>query len=161
MKKSATYIMVTVVGILIPTLLAIGSFLGFPNDPQLGGCFWIFISIKCLVDTIFENSVSVDKESNTIMDNKPAYMIFFDSPEEVDDFTDYCMDKFDGFGKLLLSDINRYFGLTVYSEDKEIGWTYEQKPLIKTQPSKLNDGDKYMFTVEFPKWRTFANHDAK
>ena len=161
MKKSATYIMVTAVGLLIPTLLAIGSFLGFPNDPQLGGCFWLLIVIKYLVDIFFEDRVPGEKKDESILDNKPAYMLFFDSAEEVDNFTDYCMDKFDGFGKLLLSDIHEYFGLTVYSEDKEIGWIYDQKPHIITRPSKTNDGSKYLFTVEFPKWRVFTGNDTK
>ena len=63
MKKSATYIMVTVVGLLIPALLAIGSFLGFPNDPQLGGCFWILIVIKGVVDLLFkDDDIPVTKD---------------------------------------------------------------------------------------------------
>lgn len=161
MKKSATYIMVTAVGLLIPTLLAIGSFLGFPNDPQLGGCFWIMIVIKYLIDIFFEDHVPDEKQDESILDNKPAYMLFFNNAEEVNNFTNYCMDRFDGFGKLLLSDINRYFGLTVHSEDKEIGWTYEQKPHIITKPTKTNDGSKYLFTVEFPKWRIFTGNDTK
>lgn len=155
MKKSATYIMVTVVGLLIPALLAIGSFLGFPNDPQLGGCFWILIVIKGVVDLLFkDDDIPVTKDPDPV-DYKPAYMIFLDSREEVDKFTDFCFGRIDECGRLLLKDINNYFGLTVYEEDSDIGWTFDQKPFIKVQPSK-NANTGYMYTVEFPKWRNFC-----
>lgn len=40
--KTSLFLYVTM--IFIAALLAIGSFMGFPNDPQLGGVFWILVA---------------------------------------------------------------------------------------------------------------------
>ena len=45
MKHSITYIMAHGVLIAVPVLLAIGSWLGWPNDAALGGFYWIFVAL--------------------------------------------------------------------------------------------------------------------
>lgn len=45
MKHTATWIMAHSVLIAVPVLLAIGSFLGNPNDPLLTGFYWLFIAL--------------------------------------------------------------------------------------------------------------------
>lgn len=49
-NKAATYIMVNAVKIALPGLLAIGAFLGFPNDPQLSGFYWLFVTLQVLLE---------------------------------------------------------------------------------------------------------------
>lgn len=48
--KTRLFLYVTM--IFISTLLAIGSFLGFPNDPQLGGVFWILVTCWLVWDGV-------------------------------------------------------------------------------------------------------------
>lgn len=45
MKHSVTYIMAHGVLIAVPVLLAIGSWLGFPNDRLLCGFYWLFVAL--------------------------------------------------------------------------------------------------------------------
>lgn len=54
MKHTATYIMAHGVLIAVPALLAIGSWLGWPNDAALGGFYWIFVALWKGLEMTFE-----------------------------------------------------------------------------------------------------------
>ena len=54
MRKLVEYtpLMVFMVRILMAAFLMVGSFLGFPNDPTLGGMFWLFTGIWMLLEVM-------------------------------------------------------------------------------------------------------------
>lgn len=54
MRKLVEYtpLMVFMVRILMAAFLMVGSFLGFPNDPTLGGMFWLFTGIWMLMEVM-------------------------------------------------------------------------------------------------------------
>ena len=54
MKHTATYIMAHAVLIAVPMLLAVGSWLGFPNDRMLGGFYWMFAALWKGLEMTFE-----------------------------------------------------------------------------------------------------------
>lgn len=49
-NMTATYIMVTAVKIVLPVLLSIGAFLGFPHDQQLSGFYWLLVALQVLLE---------------------------------------------------------------------------------------------------------------
>ena len=53
-KRTVTGIMAHAVLIAVPVILAIGSFLGFPNDPMLSGFYWGFIALWKITELVFE-----------------------------------------------------------------------------------------------------------
>ena len=54
MKHSITYIMAHGVLIAVPALLAIGSWLGWPNDAALGGFYWMFAALWKITEMAFK-----------------------------------------------------------------------------------------------------------
>jgi len=54
MKKLAewTPAMVLIVRIMISLFLMAGSIMGFPNDPAMGGMFWLFTGIWTLMEVL-------------------------------------------------------------------------------------------------------------
>lgn len=115
---NASLILLCVARVLIPLVLAVGAFLGAPNDPQLSGFFWLLAGLW----GVWEASESLRKASAAkkgdegVMDN-----LIFSSKQSADDFLFNLRDLLDTQGEVSVHDL---YSLASISREgsREYGW---------------------------------------
>lgn len=50
-----THVFCFFVTVLVAIVLAIGSFMGYPNDPELSGIFWLLMTANLVLPLFYEN----------------------------------------------------------------------------------------------------------
>lgn len=115
---NASLILLCVVRVLIPLVLAVGAFLGAPNDPQLSGFFWLLAAFYGLSEASrsLRSASAAKKGDEGVMDN-----LIFASKQTADDFLFNLRDLLDTQGKVSVHDL--YSLASIAREgSREYGW---------------------------------------
>lgn len=117
MKHSKSYIMLCVTRMALPLILAVGSFMGKVNDPQLSGFFWLFVFLYTITEVF---GVFVQDDSKTVV-TKDIPVFTFANKVSADDTLFELRDLMDVKGKVTVKDLYDTIG---YPKDGSIqhGW---------------------------------------
>lgn len=107
MKHSKSYIMMSVTRMALPLILAVGSFMGKANDPQLSGFFWLFAFLWTLTE-IF--GVFAQERDTAYVTDKDVPTFTFANKSTADDTLFQLRDLLDCKGKVTLQDMYDVIG---------------------------------------------------
>ena len=115
MRYPKTYIITNAVRIALPLLLAVGAFMGFPNDPQLSGFFWLFVFLWALTDMFGVHTLEAK-------DNGIELKTFtFANKQDADDALYDMRDRIDAKGQISIKELYALIGCELDGSDK-YGW---------------------------------------
>ena len=119
MKHSKSYIMMSITRMALPLILAVGSFMGKANDPQLSGFFWLFAFLWTLTE-IF--GVFAQDKNEAYVASKDIPTFTFANKVTADDALFELRDLMDTKGKVTVKDLYDVIG---FPRDGSIqhGWT--------------------------------------
>lgn len=115
MKYSKTFIMFSITRMALPLLLAVGTFMGVPNDPQLTGFFWLLVLLWTASDVFGVFTVAKDESHS-----KPDIFTFADKVD-ADEVLYELRDKLDEKGQASVKDLYEIANYKESGSDK-YGW---------------------------------------